>query len=106
MNDLVKKLLPCPFCGRFPDIQTLGTSIEIECCAIMSFYKSEFLSREERQTWNHDRATYSEDAEEKAFIAVSKIWNARKLSITPDPDEFPGCPEGCECPSDKGCGIG
>jgi hypothetical protein len=21
-----------------------------------------------------------------------------------DPD-FPGCPEGCECPSDKGCGI-
>jgi hypothetical protein len=22
-----------------------------------------------------------------------------------DPD-FPGCPEGCECPPDKGCGIG
>jgi hypothetical protein len=21
-----------------------------------------------------------------------------------DPDEFPGCPDGCECPTDKGCG--
>lgn len=29
----------------------------------------------------------------------------KPLSFADDPD-FPGCPDGCECPSDKGCGIG
>jgi hypothetical protein len=29
-----------------------------------------------------------------------------KYRAAKDPDEFPGCPVGCTCPSDKGCGIG
>lgn len=68
---------PCPFCGSAPSIQTLGTSIDVECCARMSFQKSDSLTLEERGTFNSDTLKFSFVAEDKCLKEAAKLWNKR-----------------------------
>lgn len=71
-------LLPCPCCGEPPEVGTLGTFVEIYCCVQMSRQKSEYLTLEERDTWNNEAALYGPDAERKVFDAVAAEWNGRR----------------------------
>lgn len=70
-------LLPCPFCGDPPDLETDGTWIEIVCCVSMSRQKSDYLTIEERETWNTESHLYSPAVEAKALGAMQKAWNTR-----------------------------
>lgn len=49
------------------------------------------------------------DPEDIAMELCMKHYNELSEFIYPtkkNDTDFPGCPPGCECPSDKGCGIG
>jgi hypothetical protein len=50
-----------------------------------------------------DAVNYFLDTNEQTCVTC--LGEVLKPNIIND-DDFPGCPEGCECPSDKGCGIG
>ena len=68
----------CPHCGDDPDVTTLGSCVDVECCASMSFQKSDVLTLEERRTWNDVAYLYSPEAEDKVLNIVSVLWNKRK----------------------------
>jgi len=76
-EDLVKELLACPFCGKPPRVEILGTCIEIWCCSHMSFQKSKYLTIPERETWSNETYLYSPEAEAVAWKKAKKIWNNR-----------------------------
>lgn len=72
------QLKTCPFCGGKPTITTDGTYIEIWCCSSMSRQKSDYLTFDERDTWNDNTDRFSPEAESKVLEIVSKEWNTRK----------------------------
>ena len=76
MTDIIE-LKPCPFCGEQPEVETLGTFIEIGCCASMSIQKSDYLTIEERETWNNEAASFDAEVEKKAYAEAYKCWNTR-----------------------------
>jgi hypothetical protein len=47
----------------------------------MSRQKSDYLTLEERQTWNNDKLMHSDNAERKAFEAVAAEWNRRQPNM-------------------------
>jgi hypothetical protein len=79
--------------------------------------KEKFLSESYESASKMLSCAFPWDQSEEGSIywgAVEKNLKARErcktekkkpLSFADDPD-FPGCPVGCECPPDKGCGIG
>lgn len=67
----------CPFCGEFPDIETDGSCIEINCCCSMSFQKSDYLTHEQRDTWSNTHFRYSVNAEKLVLEEAAKAWNRR-----------------------------
>jgi hypothetical protein len=71
-------LLGCPHCGEQPECTVLGSHIDIWCCAGMSRQKCDYLTLEERQTWDNDKLMHSDKAERKAFEAVAAEWNRRQ----------------------------
>ncbi|MCK5236180.1 MAG: hypothetical protein KAR06_04260 [Deltaproteobacteria bacterium] len=72
-----KTLKSCPFCGEQPDIETLGTCIDITCCASMGLQKSDVLDLDERGTFDMETLVYSKEAESKALQAITDSWNRR-----------------------------
>ena len=70
-------LVGCPHCGAQPKCTVLGTQIEIWHCAVMSRQKCDYLTIEERLTWDNETLMYSDKAERKAFEAVAAEWNMR-----------------------------
>ena len=73
--------LGCPFCGKSPSVETLGTSIEVDCCVLMSRQKSDYLTIEERETWDSEEIQFSSSAEAKVLKAVRDEWNTRQPNI-------------------------
>lgn len=67
----------CPHCGDQPDVSTTGTFVDVECCASMSFQKSDMLTLQERQTWNAHTYHYHPVAEDKVLRIVAALWNKR-----------------------------
>jgi hypothetical protein len=49
--------------------------------------KSDYLTLEERQTWNNDKLMHSDNAERKAFEAVAAEWNRRQPNARLDRQE-------------------
>lgn len=76
MNDEIS-WVGCPICGKQPNVSTLGTCIEIECCVSMSRVKSYYLTLEERETWDTKNHTFSDDIERKVINEVADEWNTR-----------------------------
>ena len=70
--------LGCPFCGNSPSVETLGTWIEVGCCVSMSRQKSDYLTIEERETWDAEEIIFSKSAEAKALNSVRDEWNTRQ----------------------------
>lgn len=68
---------PCPFCGDTPELSTVGSCIDIDCCVSMSLQKCDELSMEERQTYNPQTVRYSDEAEQKALDMITERWNTR-----------------------------
>ncbi len=66
----------CPFCGESPSIETIGTWIEIDCCASMSIQKSDYLDRD-KITWDNKKHVYDDAAEKKALEVIAGFWNTR-----------------------------
>ena len=48
----------------------------------MSRQKCDYLTIEERQTWNRETLMHSDKAERKAFEAVAAEWNLRQPNAT------------------------
>ena len=74
----MSELLGCPFCGEQPEISSIGTFIEIDCCCSMSVQKCDHLSLEERETFSYETYKYSDDAESKAMKVAVERWNTRE----------------------------
>ena len=72
-------LLCCPFCGEAPELETEGTWIEINCCVSMGRQKSDYLSIEERESWNSGIHRFGLYEEFKALCAVTSEWNTRAI---------------------------
>jgi len=74
-------LLPCPFCGgeaKFFDM--VGTQLEWgcnECSANMGLQKSDFMTLEERDTWDSKTYSYAPALEHKCRKIATKWWNTR-----------------------------
>ena len=70
-------VLPCPICGNDPDVETLGSCIDIECCVSMSRQKCDYLTIAERETWSNEDIKYSDAVESKVLKEVRDEWNTR-----------------------------
>ena len=70
-------LKECPFCGEQPNISFDGSQIEISCCVSMEIQKSNYLTIEQRETWNSVIYCYSDEAEEIAKTEIITKWNTR-----------------------------
>ncbi|MHC3995701.1 hypothetical protein ACXWTF_12825 [Thiomicrolovo sp. ZZH C-3] len=68
---------PCPFCGELPEVETDGSSVDINCCCNMSLEKSDYLTSEQRGTWNNKTYLYSDEAEQLVLTEASRKWNRR-----------------------------
>ncbi len=67
----------CPFCGESPEVLTDGSWIEVFCCVSLSRQKSDYLTKDERQTWNNALFLYGPEAEAKVLREVISEWNDR-----------------------------
>lgn len=73
----MEELKCCPHCGDLPEVQTLGSCIEIICCSEMNIQKSDHLTSEESDTWDSDSLTHSDEAEAKTLNVIVSMWNQR-----------------------------
>ena len=73
----MEELKGCPHCGDAPEVQTLGSCIEIMCCSEMNIQKSDHLTVDERETWCSESLTHSAEAEKKVFSVIAGRWNRR-----------------------------
>ena len=71
------ELKPCPFCGDQPDTYSEGSHIKIFCCVYMEIQKSDYLTIEQRETWNNIIYCYSNEVEEIAKNEIISKWNTR-----------------------------
>lgn len=78
---MTDELKPCPFCGGKPEIETLGTCIEIDCCCNMSMQKCDHLTLDERNTKGAEVVpgfyAYSDEVEAKVLKTAIDRWNQR-----------------------------
>jgi hypothetical protein len=81
------ELKPCPFCGDQPNTSFYGSHIEISCCISMEIQKSNYLTIEQRETWNNNIYCYSDEAEEIAKNKIVSMWNTRHNYPTIKVDE-------------------
>lgn len=72
-----EELKSCPFCGEKPELQTMGTFIDIECCASMSFQKSDYMDMCSRRKWIESESAYEPEVEAMVLKQVAAIWNTR-----------------------------
>lgn len=90
------ELKPCPFCGEQPEFESEGSHIEISCCISMEIQKSNYLTIEQRETWNNVIYCYSDEAEEIAKNEIVSMWNTRYNEPTIKVDEevfYPSLPQ-------------
>ncbi len=73
----MNKLKDCPFCGEQPEINVLGSCIDIDCCCSMSFQKSDYLSMEQRESWSEKTFSYDDGSESIALLNALEQWNER-----------------------------
>lgn len=69
-------LKPCPICGSDPKLGKYGTWVDISCCFTIDIQKSDYLSFDERDTWDSEMHMYSKEAEEKCLGIVVGQWNS------------------------------
>ena len=81
-------LLACPFCGNKPEVNRLGSHIDLDCCVCMSRQKSDYMTMEERHTWDQTTFKYSDEAEAKAWAFVVGEWNTRIANTPVDQREM------------------
>ena len=90
-------LKECPFCGEPPETRFHGSHIEISCCVSMEIQKSNYLTIEQRETWNNVIYCYSDEAEEIAKNEIVSMWNTRYNEPTIKVDEevvfYPSLPQ-------------
>jgi hypothetical protein len=67
----------CPFCGKLPEVDTIGTQIEINCCCNMLFQKSDFLATRERELFDLTTCTYPNRIEYEVLQIAANKWNIR-----------------------------
>jgi hypothetical protein len=77
MSHKAVTFLPCPFCGEEPEVETMGSCIDIDCCCSMSLQKCDMLTRDERNSWSNETYKYSDAAELKALTYMASVWNGR-----------------------------
>lgn len=70
-------LLGCPICGKQPEVTTDGSSIYIDCCVSMSRQKCDYMTIDERGTYDNKTYSYAAEIEEKVFNLVADEWNTR-----------------------------
>jgi hypothetical protein len=73
----MSELRECPFCGGEPSIETIGSCIDIECCVSLSIQKSDYLTMEERNSWDNDKAVLAPEVENKVLKIAIDLWNHR-----------------------------
>lgn len=67
----------CPFCGDIPEIETLGSNIDISCCVFMNIQKSDYLTTEQRVEWGEEKMRYPDEIEIFLYNLIVKRWNQR-----------------------------
>ena len=69
----------CPFCGDYPEVTNLGTFLDIECCASMSFQKSDVLGGDVWRSNNMIEGTHMYEYKIEKIIHdhCKAIWNRR-----------------------------
>ena len=70
-------VLTCPFCGDPPDIETLGSCVDFECCVSMSRQKCDYLTIEERETYDSETYRYRDEIETWVYQQILNEWNTR-----------------------------
>ena len=81
----IKKLKPCPFCGSDPAIETLGTTIDISCCAHMSAQYCDIANEwDSNKRWHvypqgdlEKGSYFAEPYQTKAINTLIDKWNTR-----------------------------
>jgi hypothetical protein len=73
------RIKSCPFCGEKPEIETIGSHIEIWCCVSKSAQKSDYMSYDERMENDFSREThmYPDHIEQMVLEQVLSEWNTR-----------------------------
>lgn len=75
----LSELLPCPFCGQAPTLETTGTFITIECCVDMDAQKTDLMTRERwhASEWDGVEMCYDPDTEALCLEVMAERWNTR-----------------------------